>query len=205
MTVPSSSSNSSTFTASGSSTSRRARNSRRSFTGPACAAACGRCWSAERHARASGARDPDPPGALDQVRIAPLLRGHRQDDRLDPVELALVDLDAAELLADAGDHPQQRLQRAEPADLLELIEEVVEPELLLADLALDLLGLILVELLLGLLDQGHDVAHPEDALRHAVRVEALELVELLARRRVDDGLAGDGLDAQSGAAARVAV
>ena len=39
-----------------------------------------------------------------------------------------------------------------------------------------------------------DVAHAEDPLGHAVGVEALELVELLARRREQDRLAGDRLD-----------
>ena len=76
---------------------------------------------------------------------------------------------------------------------------------LLAQLALELLGLVLVELLLGLLDERHHVAHAEDPLRHAVGVEALELVELLARGREQDRLAGDRLDRQRGAAAGVAV
>ena len=133
-------------------------------------------------------------------------RRHRQDDRLDAVDLALVDLQALELLAgEAGDHPQQRGQRPHLADLLELLEEVLERELVLAQLALELLGLVVLELPLGLLDERQDVAHPEDPLRHAVGVEALELVELLARRREQDRLAGDGLDAQRGAAAGVAV
>jgi hypothetical protein len=38
-------------------------------------------------------------------------------------------------------------------------------------------------LALGLLDQAQHVAHAEDPLRHAVGVEALELVELLAESR----------------------
>ena len=88
---------------------------------------------------------------------------------------------------------------------LELLEEVLERELVAAQLALELLGLVLVELALGLLDERHDVAHAEDALGHAVGVEALELVELLARRGEEDRLAGDRLDAQRGAAAGVAV
>ena len=64
---------------------------------------------------------------------------------------------------------------------------------------------VLVELVLGLLDQRHDVAHAEDPPSHPVRVEALELVELLARRGVDDRLAGDRPDREGRAAARVAV
>jgi hypothetical protein len=47
-------------------------------------------------------RDPLAPGAVDHVRHAPLLRRHREHDRLDPRELLLVDVDALELLAQPG-------------------------------------------------------------------------------------------------------
>src|ERR687883_646881 len=102
-------------------------------------------------------------------------RGHREDDRLDAVELALVDVELAELLTHPGDHSQQARQRAHPADLLHLLEEIVERELALPDLALELYRLPLVHLALGLLGEGHDVAHPENALGHAIGVEALEV------------------------------
>jgi hypothetical protein len=150
--------------------------------------------------------DPQAPRALDELGPAALLWRHGQDDRLDPVHLALVDLQALELLAgEARDHPEQRGERPHLAQLLELAEEVLERELVLAQLALELLGLLLVELGLGLLDERQDVAHPEDPLGHPVGMEALELVELLARGGEDDRLAGDGLDRQRGAAAGVAV
>src|SRR3954451_10006178 len=151
-------------------------------------------------------RDAQAPRSLDELRPPALLRRHRQDDRLDAVELALIDLQALELLAgEAGHHPQQRGQRAHLADLLQLGEEVLEGELVAAHLALELLGLVLVELLLGLLDEAQDVAHPEDALGHAVGMEALELHELLADGGEEDRLAGDRLDRQRSAAAGVAV
>ena len=54
---------------------------------------------------------------------------HREDDRLDPVELALVDLDAAQLRADARQHPEQPLERPHPAHRAQLVEEVLEVEL----------------------------------------------------------------------------
>src|SRR5947207_15528929 len=38
-------------------------------------------------ARAAAPRDPRPARAVDEVRDAPLLRGHREDDRLDPGHL----------------------------------------------------------------------------------------------------------------------
>ena len=64
--------------------------------------------------------------------FAPLLGRHRGDDGLEPVELAVVDVEVAELLAHPGDHLQQPLERAHLAHLLHLVEEVVERELVLA-------------------------------------------------------------------------
>ena len=87
--------------------------------------------------------------------------------------------------------------------LLHLLEEVVERELLLADLLLESLRAALVDLTLGLLDQGHHVAHAEDALGHAVGVEALEVTELLPVDAYRIGLPVTALT-DSGAA-RVAV
>src|SRR5918994_3968160 len=97
------------------------------------------------------ASDPPPPRAVDDRGIRALGGRHREDDGLQTVELALVHLERTELLADAGHEPQQVLQRAHVANLLHLIEEVVERELLLANLALELLRLALVDLALGLL------------------------------------------------------
>ena len=58
---------------------------------------------------------------------------------------------------------------------------------------------------LGLLDEGHHVAHAEDAARHPLGVEDVEVLELLAGRREQDRLAGDLPDRQRGATARVTV
>src|SRR3954465_7742569 len=157
-------------------------------------------------ARARALRDANTPRALDELGPPALLRRHRQHDRLDAVDLALVDLHLRQLLArQAGQHAEDRLERAHLAQRLELLEEVLERELVAAQLALELERLVLLELLLGLLDERHDVAHTEDPLRHPLGVEALELVELLAHAGEQDRLAGDGLDAQRGAAAGVAV
>src|ERR687895_62612 len=49
----------------------------------------------------------------------------------------------------------------------------------LHDLGLQLFLLVLLDRLLGALDQRQHVAHPEDARGHPVGVEVLELVELL--------------------------
>src|SRR5215210_8213063 len=48
--------------------------------------------------RGAGAvRDPPPARAVDQLWVGPLLGGHRQDDRLQPVELLVAHLQRAEL------------------------------------------------------------------------------------------------------------
>src|SRR3954469_15084864 len=157
-------------------------------------------------ARPRALGDAKPARALDELGPPALLGRHRQDDRLDAVDLAFVDLHLRQLLArQAGQHAEDRLERAHLAQRLELLEEVVERELVAAQLALELEGLVLLELLLGLLDERHDIAHAEDPLRHPLRVEALELVELLPHAGEQDRLARDRLDAERRAAARVAV
>src|ERR1700761_5953890 len=111
--------------------------------------------------------------------MAAFLWGHRKDDRLDPIELALVELDAAELLAHAGQHPEQVLQWSHLPDLAHLVQEVVEIKLRFAELALEITCLLLVICVAGALNQRQNISHAENPLSHAVRVESLELVELL--------------------------
>src|SRR3954471_24753959 len=56
--------------------------------------------------------DPQPARALDELGPPALLGRHRQHDRLDAVDLLLVDLHLRELLArEARKHPEDRLQR----------------------------------------------------------------------------------------------
>ena len=64
---------------------------------------------------------------------------------------------------------------------------------------------VLVHGPLGLLDQREHVAHAEDPVGHAVRVEQVEVAELLPRRREDDRAAHHLLHTERGAAAGVAV
>src|SRR4051812_11187129 len=158
------------------------------------------------HRRPGALGDPQAARALDDLGMRALVGRHREDDRLDAVELLLVDLHLRELVAgQARDHAQQARQRAHLADAAQLVEEVLERELVLAQLLLERTRLVLVDRALGLFDEAEHVAHAEDPLRHAVRVEALEIGQLLARGGEHDRLAGDGLDRQRGAAARVAV
>jgi hypothetical protein len=105
-----------------------------------------------------------------------------------------------------GQHAEQVGDRAHLADRDHLLEEVLQGELLAAEqLGGHLLGLVLVEGLLGLLDEGEHVAHAEDAASHPVGVEDVEVLELLAGGREHDRLAGDLPRRQRGATAGVAV
>src|SRR5665213_2796917 len=140
---------------------------------------------------ARAACDAEPPRALDQLRAAALLGCHRQDDRLEAVDLALVDLHPSHLRADPRQHPEQALHRPHTPHRVDLREEVLEVEVARLELLLELLGVVGVELALGLLDQRQHVAHAEDPLGHAVGVEALEGVESLPCGGEQDRLAGD--------------
>lgn len=143
------------------------------------------------------------------MRVLALARGHRLDDRGGAVHVTLVDVvDLVLDLPHAREHAEQLGDGAHLADLLHLRQEVVEREvlaLLRRQLGGHLLGLFLAERLLRLLDQGEQVTHVEDARRHAVRVERVELVELLAVGGEHDLLAGDMRDGERGTASGVAV
>src|SRR5436305_11388999 len=81
------------------------------------------------HVRPRPKRDPAPPRPVEDRRVASLLGRHRRDDRLQPVEVAVVDLEVPELVPDARHHLQQARERTHLPDLVHLIEEVVEREL----------------------------------------------------------------------------
>jgi hypothetical protein len=73
---------------------------------------------------------------------------------------------------------------------VELLQEVLQGELPLEHLLRGSRGAFGVDRVLRLLDQGHDVAHPEDPSRHPIGMERLEILELLARPREEDRPAG---------------
>ena len=83
--------------------------------------------------------------------------------------------------------------------------EVLEIELALAHLLGDALRLFGVDGLGGLLDEGDDVAHAEDAIGDARGIEIVQRVHLLADADQLDRLAGDGAHRQRRAATAVAV
>ena len=118
---------------------------------------------------------------------------------------ALVHVHTLELLAHPRDHPEDALHRAHLAHHLVGLQEVLEREAALHEPLLERGLLVLLRCGLRALDEGEDVAHPEDPGGHAVGVEVLELVELLAGRGELHGLVRDRLDGERRTAARVAV
>ena len=111
-----------------------------------------------------------------------------------------------DLLGHARQHPEHVLERAHlaaPGCIWSRKSSSVNWPL--RSFCSALLRLVLVEGGLGLLDEREHVAHAEDAARHAVGVERLELVELLAGTGEQDRLADDLLHRQRGTTARVAV
>ena len=138
--------------------------------------------------------------------MAALVVGHRRDDGADAHQLAVVDLrpfgHGVGHAGDLVDHVLERTHLLEDADLL---EEVVHVELPLEHPHRVLLGLLLVDDLLELLDQADHVAAAEDAAGHAVGAELLQAIGRLAHADELDRLAGDRLHRERGAAAGVAV
>src|SRR6266540_1316639 len=156
--------------------------------------------------RARSVRDSLAARPVDHAWQRALLRRHREDDRFDARELLLVDLiETLELLADAGDQLQEALDRSHPAHHPVGLQEVVEAEPALEHAGLELLLLVLLHGLLRALDQRQHVAHAEDARGHPVRMEVLQLIELLPDGDELDRSARDGLHRERRAAARVAV
>src|SRR5690606_36909396 len=135
--------------------------------------------------------------AADDVGVAPLRGRHRIDDGFHLLELLLgLGLGGFHLrridLAHHGQFIHQRAQPAHATHLLQLVTEVFKIEALaFLQLVRELLGLGLVELLLGLLDQAEHVAHAENARGDPVRMEGLEGVGLLAYAEELDRLAGN--------------
>ena len=148
--------------------------------------------------------------AVDDLVVAALLVGHGVDDGFEARELLFVDVPGGLLHAgegaDGGEHLEDAFHGAHFLDLTELVAEVFEREAVAEEGFLgELFGLFAVEGGLGVFDEGHDVAHAEDAADDAVGVEGLEGVGLFAGAEELDGLAGDVADGEGRAAAGVAV
>ena len=162
------------------------------------------------HCGAAAGGDALAAAAVDDGGVAALLVGHGVDDGFYAAELFFVDR-AGGLLharegADRGEHLEDGLHAAELLDLTELVAEVFEGEAFAGESFFgEVGGLGLVELFVGALEEGGDVAHAEDAADDAVGVEGFEGVGLFACPQKFDGLAGDLADGEGGTTAAVAV
>ncbi len=109
------------------------------------------------------------------------------------------------ILATPGSMPMRPVMPPMLPHLHELLAQVAEVELTLAHLLGDARGLLGVDGRRRLLDQRDDVAHAENAVGDALRIEIFERVHALAGAHQLDRLAGDGAHRERGAAAAVAV
>ncbi len=139
--------------------------------------------------------------------LAPLVRRHRADDRLDARHLLLVRLVLRQRLevAHARQHPEDLLERPHLPDRLELIAKILERELVRPDLLFEPLRILAVDRRFGALDERQHVAHAQHARDDALGMERLEILEPLAAADERDRHADDRDDRQRRAAARVAV
>ncbi len=148
------------------------------------------------------------PRRLHNFGIAPLLRGHGQDDGALARDDLVVELGRGHLFLEFRHARQQAHNPAQSAELVhlgELFGEIVEIELAFAHLVGDALRLFGVDGFRGLLDQGDNVAHAEDAIGDALGMEIIQRVHFFARADQLDRLAGDGAHRERGAATAVAV
>ena len=132
------------------------------------------------------------PGAVDDVRPAAFVGGHRLDDRLDFHEGFLVGGRARSQPAHSRDHAHDLPEGAHFPDFPQLFKEILEGELGFPEFFLEFPGLLLVESFPGLLDQGDDVAHAEDPPGHPLGMENLQGVEFLTHSDEFDGLVDNG-------------
>ena len=65
--------------------------------------------------------------------------------------------------------------------------------------------MFLVDRLFGFFDEGDDVAHAKDAVRHTVRIEDIKVGELFANTGEFNGNASQILDGQSGTTTGIAI
>ena len=104
-----------------------------------------------------------------------------------------------------GHHTHELIDVAHALDLNQLVVVILQGKAVLANLFLQLLRLLLVEVLLRFFDQRQHVAHAQNAGGHAVGMEGLDHVQLLAGADELDGLARRRADGERRAAPGVAV
>ena len=89
--------------------------------------------------------------------------------------------------------------------LLYLFLEILESKFVFSESNLEFPGLLVVEDLLGLLDQGDHIPHPEYSRSHPLGIENFEGVELLSDTDELDRLARDRPHRKGSPTSRVAV
>ena len=144
--------------------------------------------------------------SIEDLRILTLLRSHTTNDGLDAVQLLFIHHGShlIHLLA-AGHHLQQVADGPHLADHQHLLKEVIQRQLTRTKLGGGLLGLLMIQGGLGLLDEGKQVTHAQNAAGHALGVEDIEIIELLTGRGIHNGLAGDLTNRQGRATAGITV
>ena len=105
----------------------------------------------------------------------------------------------------ARQHSREHAQPAHALHLLQLHAQVFEVELALGHFLGERFGLVGLDRLGSLLDEADDVAHAEDTAGHALGIERLDRIELLARTGKLDRLARDIAHRQRRTATRIAV
>src|SRR3990170_2130167 len=138
-------------------------------------------------ARAMG--DALHPRGLHELRVRHLLVRHRVHDDLEPSELDLRPLYVfvLHLPGDAGNQGRELAHGAHVGEHVDLFVHLVEGELPRHDLLRELLGPLLVDRLLGLLQERLEVPHPEEARDEPRRLELLEVVDFLPDADEEDG------------------
>ena len=140
--------------------------------------------------------------------MAALPAGHGEHDRLGLVEETVVDVIDFELhfdFVEARKHADKLAEGAHLPHLAQLIDEVLEVEGAALHLLAELVGVLFAHLLLGFFDERKHVAHAEDPAGEAVRVERFEGVRFFAEADELHRDAGDGANAEGGAAAGVTI
>ena len=131
-----------------------------------------------RDLHSSALGDPCSAGTVEDADVIAFCRGHRENDRLDPVHLFLVDgVDGVLELPGTGQHPEDLAQRPQFPQLLHLSQEILQAEapLTCAEFFGCLSRGFRIKIFLGLLDQGQNITHPEDSGGHPIRVEDVEV------------------------------
>ena len=157
---------------------------------------------------ATAAGDAAPAGGIggEQVGVAALRLGHGADHRFDLLELlfALLEHPVVDLVH-PRDHFHETAQGAHALDQAHLLDEVREVEGGFLELLLHLGHVGQLDLLLGLLNQGQDVAHAEDPAGHPFGVEGLQRLHLFPGTDEFDRCPADLADREGRAAAGVTV